>query len=90
MRKRVPKFSHAVEYLKNDHPAYDVCKLCSKELTKDMELKAVEDLYDDHEKCKEFEASIYKSLSTEDRSIIGQKNIWVEVNNTVYTCRIVV
>ena len=84
MRKRVPKFSHPVEYLKRDHPAYDACKLCSEKLSKDMELKAVEDVYNHHEKCKEFEGSVYESLSTEDKSIIGKKNIWVEVNNIVY------
>ena len=79
----MPKFSHAVKYLKPDHPAYDVCKLCSKELKKDRELKAVKKLYNNRNKCKTFEARVYDSLSTEDQSIIGEKNIWVQVKFTV-------
>lgn len=71
-----------MKYLKPDHLAYDICKVCSKELKKDRELKAVEKLYDNCDECKTFEARVYNSLSTEDQSIIGKKNIWVQVNFT--------
>ena len=68
-----------MKYLKPDHPAYDVCKLCSKELKKDRALKAVEILFNNRDECEKFEASVHESLLLEDRSIIKKQNIWVEV-----------
>ena len=49
-------------------------------LAEDRNLKAVEKLYDDHKERQKFGKKVYDCLLTEDKSIIGNDNIWVEVN----------
>ena len=76
----MPKFFHPVEHLREDHPAYAICKSCSEELQKDRELKAMKKLYDNNDDCQRFEKMVFESLPMEDKSVIGENNIWVQVN----------
>ena len=78
-RKRVSKFCPTVDFLKSEHPSYDACKLCAKELNADPEVKVLKEMYKNHKECQKFEELVHESLLHEQQSIIPREKIWVEV-----------
>ena len=81
----MPKFFPLVEFLKSDHPSYDLNKYCSEQMKKDeYDIRAVERLMD-HTECREFEKMVHDRLLLEEQSVIKRDNIWVEVIDvTIY------
>ena len=68
-----------MKFWPEQHPSHIYCQSCAKTLEEDKDLEIIAALYDDHKKCLKFEGLVHDKLLNEEKSVIKEEDIWVEV-----------